>query len=48
MPGRCPVRGCPTAAGACTFHGRRYPKGYDATDRLIRQRPSDAERGGSR
>jgi hypothetical protein len=37
--GGCPVKGCPTVAGPCGFHGPAYPRGFEKTDRLIRARP---------
>lgn len=44
----CPVRACPTRAPWCPFHSPPWPRGFRATDRLIRQRPGDGERGGDR
>lgn len=43
---RCPTKGCPTVSGSCAFHAGRWPSHFRDTDRLIRQRPGDSERGG--
>lgn len=32
----------------CPMHDEPYPKGFRGTDRLIRQRPGDGERGGGK
>ena len=43
----CAIKACPSLTTPCAFHAHDTD-GHRGTDRLIRQRPGDAERGGGR